>query len=160
MCRVCPCKMLGWMKHKLESRLFRRNIANIATLVAQSKEELKCLLMKVKEESEKNWLKTQHSKTWDHEISPTSKRGEGESSDRFNFLGLTLKNWCFWAVMLEKILESPLDCKEIQPGYPKGNKSWRFIGRTDAEAETPIPWPPDEKSWFTWKDPNAGKNWK
>ena len=70
------------------------------------------------------------------------------------------KNWCFWTVVLEKTLESPLDCKEIQPGHPKGNQSWIFIGRTDAEAETPILWPPDAKNWFIWKDPGAGKDWK
>ena len=69
------------------------------------------------------------------------------------------KNWCFWTVVLEKILESPLDCKEIQPVHPKGNQSWIFIGRTDAEAETPILWPPDVKSWLIWKDPDAGKDW-
>ena len=71
-----------------------------------------------------------------------------------------LKNWCYWTVVLEKTLESPLDCKEIQPVHPKGNQSWVFIGRTDAEAETPILWPPDVKSWLTWKDPNARKDWK
>ena len=70
-----------------------------------------------------------------------------------------LKNWCFWAVVLEKTLESPLDCKEIQPVHPKGDQSWVFIGRTNVEAETPILWPPDEKSWLIWKDPDAGKNW-
>ena len=69
------------------------------------------------------------------------------------------KNWCFWTVVLEKALESPLNCKEIQPVYPKGDQSWVFIGRTDAEAETPILWPPDVKSWFTGKDPDAGKDW-
>ena len=69
------------------------------------------------------------------------------------------KNWCFWMVVLEKTLESPLVCKEIQPVRPKGHQSWVFIGRTDAEAETPILWPPDAKSWLTWKDPDAGKDW-
>ena len=69
------------------------------------------------------------------------------------------KNWCFWTVVLEKTLESPLDCKEIQPVHPKGDQSWVFIGRTDAEAETPILWPPDAKSWLIWKDPDAGRNW-
>ena len=73
--------------------------------------------------------------------------------------GWTLKNWCFWTVVLEKILESPLDCKEIQPVNPKGNQSWIFIGRTDTEAEAPILWPPDMKSWLTRKDPDAGKDW-
>ena len=69
------------------------------------------------------------------------------------------KNWCFWTVLLEKTLESPLDCKEIQPVHPKGNQSWIFIGRTDAAAETPIIWPPDAKNWLTGKDPDAGKDW-
>ena len=68
------------------------------------------------------------------------------------------KDWCFWTVVLEKILESPLDCKEIQPVHPKGNQSWIFIGRTDAEAETPIFWPPDVKNWLLGKDPDAGKD--
>ena len=68
-----------------------------------------------------------------------------------------LKNWCFWTVVLEKTLESPLDCKEIQPVYPKGDQSWVFIGRTDAKAETPILWPPDAKSWLIWKDPDPGE---
>ena len=67
---------------------------------------------------------------------------------------------CFWTVMLEKTLESPLDCKEIQPVHHKGNKSWIFIGRTDAEAETPILWPPDAKYWLTGEKPDVGKDWK
>ena len=71
-----------------------------------------------------------------------------------------LKNWCFWTVMLEKTLESPLDCKEIKPANPKGNQSWICIGRTDAEAETPILWPPDVKNRLFWKDPDAGKDWR
>ena len=69
------------------------------------------------------------------------------------------KNWCFWTVVLEKTLESPLDCKEIQPVHPKGDQSWMFIGRTDVEAEPPVLWPPDAKSWLIWKDPDAGKDW-
>ena len=69
------------------------------------------------------------------------------------------KNWCCWTVVLEKTLESPLDCKEIQPVHPKGDQSWVFIGRADVEAETPILWPPDVKSWLPWKDPDAGKDW-
>ena len=71
-----------------------------------------------------------------------------------------LKNWCFWTAVLEKTLESPLDCKKIQPVNLKGNQSWIFIGRTDAEAETPILWPPDVKNWFIGKDPNFGKDWR
>ena len=70
------------------------------------------------------------------------------------------KNWCFWTVVLEKTLEKPLDYKEIKPVHPKGNQSWIFIGKTDAEAETPIFWPPDAKNWLTGKDPDAGKDWR
>ena len=71
-----------------------------------------------------------------------------------------LKNCCFWTVVLEKTLESPLDCKEIQPVHPKVDQFWVFIGRTDVEAETPILWPPDAKNWLIWKDPDAGNDWK
>ena len=70
------------------------------------------------------------------------------------------KNWCFGTVVLEKTLESPLDSKEIQLVHPKGNKSWIFIGRTDAEAETLILWPPDVKNWLIGKGPDAGKDWR
>ena len=70
------------------------------------------------------------------------------------------KNWCFWTVVLEKTLESPFDCKEIQPVHPKGDQSWVFTGRTDAEAETPVLWPPDVKSWLIWRDSDAGKDWR
>ena len=69
------------------------------------------------------------------------------------------KNWCFWTVVLEKTLESPLDCKEIQPVHPKQKQSWIFIGRTDAKAETPILWLPHAKSWLIGKDPDAGRDW-
>ena len=71
-----------------------------------------------------------------------------------------LKNWCSWTVVLEKTLGSPLDCKEIQPVHPKGNQFWIFIGRIEAEAETPLLWPPDVKNWLTGKDPDAGKDWR
>ena len=71
--------------------------------------------------------------------------------------GWAFKNWCFWTVVLEKTFESPLDCKEIKPINPKGNQSWIFIERTDAEAEAPILWPPDMKSWLIWKDSDARK---
>ena len=70
-----------------------------------------------------------------------------------------LKNLCFWTMVLEKTLESPLDCKEIQLVHPKGYESWVFIGRTNVEAEAPILWPPDAKSWLIWKDPDSGKDW-
>ena len=70
-----------------------------------------------------------------------------------------LENWCFWTVVLEKTLESPLDCKGIQPVHLEGDQPWVFIGRTDAEAETPVLWPPHAKSWLTGKDPDARKYW-
>ena len=94
-----------------------------------------------------------------------SSRGYGFSSGHVCMWELdykeswVLKNWCFWAVVLEKTLESPLDCKEIQLVHPEGDQSWVFIGRTDVEAETPVLWPPDAKSWLIWKDPDAGKDW-
>ena len=74
--------------------------------------------------------------------------------------GWASRNWCFWTVVLEKTLESPLDCKEIKPVHPRGNQSWIFIGRADAEAETPVLWPLDVKNWLIWKDPDAGKDWR
>ena len=70
-----------------------------------------------------------------------------------------LKNWCFWTVVLEKTLERPLDCKEIQPVHSKGDQSWVFIGRTDAKAETPVLWPPRAKNWLNGKDSDAGRDW-
>ena len=70
------------------------------------------------------------------------------------------KNWCFWTVVLEKTLESPRDCREIQPVHPKGDQSWVFVGRTDVEAETPILWPLDVKNWLNGRDPDAGKDWR
>ena len=70
------------------------------------------------------------------------------------------KNWCFWTVVLEETLDSSLNCKEIQPVHPEGNQSWIFIGRTDAEAETPILWTPDAKSWLIWEDPDAAEDWR
>ena len=73
--------------------------------------------------------------------------------------GWAPKNWCFWTVVLEKTLESPLDCKEIQPVIPKGDQSWVFFGRTDAKAETPVLLPPHAKSWLIWKDSDAGRDW-
>ena len=94
-----------------------------------------------------------------------SSRGYGFSSGHVWMWELdceeswALKNWCFWAVVLEKTLESPLDCKEIQAVHRKGDQSWVFIGRTDVEAETLILWPPHAKSWVTGKDPDAGRDW-
>ena len=92
---------------------------------------------------------------------------KGLSSQSYGFFSshvwmweLHHKNWYFWTVVLEKTLESPLECKEIKPGNPKGNQSWVFIARTDAEAEAPILWPPDVKKWLICKDPDAGKDWR
>ena len=98
-------------------------------------------------------------------IKGPSSQGYGFSSSHVWMWELDYKeswvlNWCFWTVVLEKTLESPLDCKEIQPVHPKGNQSWIFIGRTDAEAEALILWPPDAKNWLIGKDPNAGKDWR
>jgi len=197
--------------------------------MAESEEELKSLLMKVKEESEKVGLKLNIQKTKIMASGPiTSWQIDGETMETvtdFIFLGSKItadgdcsheikrhlllgrkvmtnldsilksreitfankspssqsygfssshiwmweldykeswvpKNWCFWTVVLEKTLESPLNCKEIQPVLPKGNQSWIFIGRTDAETETPILWPPAVKNWLIWKDPDAGKDWR
>ena len=72
----------------------------------------------------------------------------------------TLKNWCFWTVVLEKTLESPLDCKKIQQVHSKGDQAWVIFGRNDAKAETPILWLPDAKSWLIWTHPDAGKDWR
>ena len=88
--------------------------------------------------------KDKHNSNW-------QRHGEKES--------WALKKWCFWTVVLEKTLESPLDCKEIQPVHPKGDLSWVFIGKTDVEAEAPILWPSDVNSWLIWNDPDAGKDW-
>ena len=194
--------------------------------MAESEEELKSLLMKVKEESEKTGLKLNIQKTtimvyspitsWEideetvetvsdfilggskitadgycnHEIKTLTPWKESYDQPRQHFKkqrhyfankGLSSqdygfssghvwmweldykeswapKNWCFWTVVLEKILESPLDSKEIPPVHPR-DQSWVFTGRTDAEADTPVLWPPHVKSWFIGKDPDAGRNW-
>ena len=114
------------------------------------------------------WYSRQHIKKQKHNFA-----NKGPSSQSYGFSSSHVwmweldyeenwapKNWCFWTVMLEKTLESPLDCKEIQPVHPKGNQSWIFIGRTDAEAETPILWPPDVKNWLTERNPDSGKDWR
>ena len=119
------------------------------------------------------WKKTydqprQHIKKQRHHFAHKgpSSQGYGFSSGHVWMWGLdyeeswALKNWCFWTVVLEKILESPLDCKEIHPVHPKGDPSWVFIGKTDAEAETPVLGPPHVKSWLIWKDPDAGRDWR
>ena len=126
--------------------------------------KLKCLLAPWKKSYEQP---RQHIKKQRHDFAHKgpSSQGYGFSSSHVWMWELdykeswVLKNWCFWTVVLEKTLKSPLDCKEIQPVHSKGNQSWIFIGRTDVEAETPILWSPDAKSWLIGKDPNAGKNW-
>jgi len=214
-------------------RIVGRNInhlryADDTTLMAESEEELKSLLMKVKEESEKVGLKLNIQKmkfmasgpitSWEidgwtvkavsdfilggskvtadgdcsHEINRRLLLGrkvmtnldnilkkqryffasKGPSSQGYGFScghvwmweldceeGWAPKNWCFWTVVLEKTLESPLDCKDIQPVHPKGDQFWVFIGRTAAEAETPILWPPHTKNWLIGKAPDAGRDW-
>ena len=167
--------MLGWMKHKLESRLLGENISNLryaedTIFMEESEEELKSLLMKVKEESEKVGLEPNIQKTKIMASGPiTSWQVDGETVTDFIFLGFKITSDCdcsheikrclllgrkaltnldsiLLIVVLEKTLESPLDCKEVQPVHPKGDQSWVFIGRTDAEAEAPILWPPDAKN--------------
>ena len=113
----------------------------------------------------KLWQPRQHIKKQRHYFVNTgpSSQGFGFSNSHVWMWELDYKeswaptNWCFWTVVFEKTLESPLDFKEIQPVHPKGNQSWVFIARTDVEAETPIFWPPDAKSWLIWKDPAARK---
>ena len=116
----------------------------------------------------KLWQPRQHIKKERHDFA-----NEGLSSQSYGFSsghvwmweldykeGWVPKNWCFWTVVLEKTPECPLDCKEIQPAHPKGDQSWVFIGGIDVEAETLILWPPAEKSWLIWKNPDAGKDWR
>ena len=116
---------------------------------------------------EKLWPSWQHSKKQRHYFANKgpSSQGYGFSSGHVWMWeldykeGWTPKNWCFWTVVLEKTLESPLHCREFQLGHPKGNQSWIFIGRTDAEAESPILWPPDERA-DSLEDLDAGKDWR
>ena len=218
----------GLVEAQAGIKIASRNInnlryANDTTLMAENK-ELKRLLMKVRQESEKIVLKLNiqinkimasgpiqiDGEQWKHwqtifldskitadgDCSHGIKRclllgrkamtnldsilksrhyfaNKGLSSQSYGFLSSHMwiweldykenwapKNWCFWTVVLEKTLESPLDSKEIQPVHPEGNQSWIFIGMTDAEAETLILWSPDEKSWLIGKDPDAGKDWR
>ena len=134
--------------------------------MAESEEELKSLLMRVKEESEKVGLKLIIQKTKIMASGPiTSWQIDGETVEivvDFTSGGfkITADDDCSHEIIvLEKTLESPLDCKEIQPVHPKGNQSWVFIERTDAKAETPIFWSPHAKSWLIGKDPDAGRDW-
>ena len=115
---------------------------------------------------EKLWPNKQHIQKQRHYFANKgpSSQGYGFSSSHVWMWELDYKesqapkNWCFWTAVLEKTLESPLDCNKMQPVHPKRDQSWVFIGRTDFEAETPILWPPDVKSWLIWKDPDGGKD--
>ena len=221
-CILSPClfnfyaKYIMWNARMVEAqagiKIAGRNINNLryagdTTLMAESEEELKSLLMKVKEGSEKAGLKLNIQKTksdrlyflglqnhcrwwlqpWNEKMLAPWKKSydqprqrikkqrhyfanKGPSSQGYGFSSSHVwmweldhkeswapKNWCFWTVVLEKTLGSPLDCKKIKPVHAKGNQSWIFIGRTD--AETPILWPPDGKNWLIGKDPDAGKDW-
>ena len=117
---------------------------------------------------EKLWQPRQHIKkqrpTFTNKVLSSQSYGFSSSHVWLWELGYkeswALKNWCFWTVVLENPLESPLNCKEIQPVPPEGNQSWIFIGRTDAEAETPILWPSDAKNRLIGKDPDAEKDWR
>ena len=222
--------MPGWMKHKLKSRLLGE-ISVTSDMQMTSplwQKELKTLLIKVKEQSEKtglklniqklkimasslitwwqidgetmetvmdfiffifqnhcgwglqpwNWKtlalwKKSHDKPRQHIKKQRHHFAKGPYSQSYGFFSShvwmweldykeswVLKDWCFWTVVLEKTLESPLDCKEIQPVHPKGNQSWIFIGRTDAVAEATVLWPPDVKSWLIREDPDFGKDWR
>ena len=201
-CILSPCffnlyaeyimRNAGLDEAQTEIKISGRNINNLryaddTTLMAES-EELKNLLMKVKEESEKVVVKLNIQKTKIMASGPiTLWKIDGETvTDCILYFG-GLQNhcrwwqhpWnkktltpgkksydqprqhrCFWTVMLEKTLESPSDYKKIQPVHPKGNQSWVFIGRTAAEAETPVLWPLDAKSWLIWQDSDAGKDWR
>ena len=117
---------------------------------------------------EKLWPNGQHIKKQRRYFASKgpSSQTYGFSSSHVGMWGLDYKeswvpkNWCFWAMVLEKTLESSLDWRKIQPVHPKGNQSWIFIGRTDDEAESSILWPPDVKKWVIWKDPEVGKDWR
>ena len=118
-------------------------------------------------EKNKKWICRQCIKKWRHHFPDKCLYSQSYSFSSTHVQmwqldhkeGWVLKNWCIWTVVLEKTLESPLDCKVIQPVHPKGDQSWVFTGRTDAKAETPIHWPPDVKSQLIGKDPDAGKDW-
>ena len=107
----------------------------------------------------------QHIQKQRHYFAKLSSQSYGFSSSHVQMWeldhkeGWVLKNWCFWTVVLEKTLESLLDCKKIQSVHPEGNQYWIFIGRIDVETETPILWPPDAKNWLIREDPDAGKDW-
>ena len=133
----------GDWNHEIKRRLFlgRKAMTNLDSMLKTLTHTLLCM---VRKSSQSYGFSCSHVWMWelDHKESWAPKK------------------WCFWTVVLEKTLESPLDCKEIQPVHPKGDQSWVFIGRTDAKAEAPQLWPFDVKNWLTGKDPDAGKGWR
>ena len=157
------CRPIGldggcWLLHTRKPQLIRRT--NICIFPAAMK--LKDTPWKESYDQPRQHIKKQRHYFVNRVL---SSQGYGFSSSHVWMWELdykeswVLKNWCFWIVVLEKTLEGPLNCKEIQPVNSKGDQSWVFIGRTDAEAETPIFWPPNAKSWLIWKDPDVGKDW-
>ena len=161
---MASCPITSWKidgeNHGNSDSLFSWAPESLQVVTAAMKLKLVCSL------EEKLWPTWQHVKKQRHYFADKgpSSQGYGFSSNHVwmweldHKEGWVLKNWCFWTVVLEKTLESPLDCKEIQPVHPKGSQSW--IGRTDAEAEAPILWPSNVKSWLIRKDPDAGKDWR
>ena len=157
-------EMAGW-HHRLDAHEFEWTLG-----VGDGQGGLACCnSWGCKESDMTEWLNwRQHIKKQRHYFANKglSSQGYGFSSGHLWMWELdykeswALKNWCFQTVVLDKTLESPLDCKEIQPVHPKGDQSWVFTGKTDVEAETPILWPPNTKSWLIGKDPDAGKDWK
>ena len=124
--------------------------------MAESEEELKSLLVKVALKKQRHCFANKSLSSQSYGF-PNSQVWMWQLDHKESW---ALKNCCFWTVVLEKALESPLDCKENQPVHPKGNQPWIFVGRTDAEAEAPTPWLPDVKNWLIGQNPDAGKDWK
>ena len=151
-----------WRNNGNSDRLFWGAPKSLQMVTAAMKLKHTCSL------EEKLWQPRQHIKKQIHYFANKgpSSHSCGFSSSRVWMWELdykeswVLKNWCFWTVVLEKTLESHLDCKEIQPVHPKGNQLWIFIERTDANTQSPILWPSDVKNWPTGKDPDAGKDWQ
>ena len=123
---------------------FKRNCLLNLYREGGEKSNIVCFLLPLKKETKNVWHLQPISPVW----------------KPLFFLPVTISNWCFWTVILEKMLESPLDCKEINPVKPKWDQSWVFIGRTDAESKAPILWPHDAKSWLIKKDHDAGRYWR
>ena len=145
-------------------RIILTDCKNTSALVMMGKNSIMAIQMQSSMSSDKGRILTQKQRHYFANKGPSSQ-GYGFSCGHVWMWELDCeeswapKNWCFWTVVLEKTLESPLRCKEIQPVHPKGDQSWVFIGRTDAKAETPILWPPHAKSWLIEKDPDTWRDW-